>query len=119
MQTQRKRHSEHLQEEGLTRTNDLVPPGLGAVSITVDGKATLAARGESLLSVLFALRQKAISKNDHGVVTGAYCGMGVCFSCLVSVDGMEKQRACQIEVKDGMVVKTQSNYSDHEGLKVE
>ena len=32
--------------------------------------------------------------------------MGVCFECLVEIDGHPNKRACQVTVKDGMVVRT-------------
>ncbi|NKB63567.1 MAG: hypothetical protein GKR95_16110 [Gammaproteobacteria bacterium] len=35
---------------------------------------------------------------------GPYCMMGVCFECLVEIDGKRNQQACQIEVQPGMSV---------------
>jgi D-hydroxyproline dehydrogenase subunit gamma len=34
--------------------------------------------------------------------------MGVCFDCLVEIDGMGNQQACMREVKEGMNVAPQS-----------
>jgi len=34
--------------------------------------------------------------------------MGVCFECLVNVDGVASTRACMTWVKEGMDVKTQN-----------
>ncbi|MFB9868513.1 (2Fe-2S)-binding protein [Vreelandella sulfidaeris] len=36
-----------------------------------------------------------------------YCMMGVCFECLVEVDGNPNVQACQVEVRDGMQVHMQ------------
>jgi sarcosine oxidase subunit alpha len=33
--------------------------------------------------------------------------MGVCFECLVTVDGMGSRQACLVPVRAGMVVETQ------------
>ena len=33
---------------------------------------------------------------------GAFCGMGVCFDCLVCIDGLPNQRACMTKVRAGM-----------------
>jgi predicted molibdopterin-dependent oxidoreductase YjgC len=41
------------------------------------------------------------------VPRGPFCMMGICFDCLSEIDGVENQRACQIAVKEGMVVKLQ------------
>jgi hypothetical protein len=38
---------------------------------------------------------------------GVYCGMGVCFECLVTVDGWPNQRACLTPVTSGMRVSSQ------------
>ena len=33
--------------------------------------------------------------------------MGVCFECLLEIDGIGNQRACQVEVRAGMEVRRQ------------
>ena len=44
-------------------------------------------------------------------VTGAprapYCLMGVCFDCLVTIDGVGSRQACLVPVREGMAVETQ------------
>jgi predicted molibdopterin-dependent oxidoreductase YjgC len=41
-----------------------------------------------------------------------YCMMGVCFECLVEVDGQANSQACLIQVRDGMVVRRQRGARD-------
>jgi predicted molibdopterin-dependent oxidoreductase YjgC len=36
-----------------------------------------------------------------------FCGIGVCFDCVVVVDGLANQRSCLVEVKDGMKVESE------------
>ena len=36
-----------------------------------------------------------------------FCGIGVCFDCLVTVNGAPKVRACLTPVAEGMIVQTQ------------
>lgn len=38
---------------------------------------------------------------------GLFCGIGVCFDCLVTVDGHPNQRACLVVARPGMAVTTQ------------
>jgi len=38
----------------------------------------------------------------------AYCAMGVCFECLVEIDGLPNQQACLKKVSDGMRIKRQN-----------
>ncbi len=42
-----------------------------------------------------------------GAPRGIYCGMGVCFDCLVVVDGVPNTRACTTLVADGMRIERQ------------
>jgi aerobic-type carbon monoxide dehydrogenase small subunit (CoxS/CutS family) len=49
------------------------------------------------------LRKTRFNNNDRGL----FCGIGVCFDCLVIVDGVSNQRACLIEAKPGMKVQRQ------------
>ena len=36
-----------------------------------------------------------------------YCMMGVCFDCLVEIDGVPNQQACMIRVREGMRIRRQ------------
>ena len=37
-----------------------------------------------------------------------YCWMGVCYECLLEIDGEQNQQSCLITVRDGMHVRRQS-----------
>lgn len=37
-----------------------------------------------------------------------YCLMGVCFECLVTIDGIQNRQACMTPVRDGMVISHQN-----------
>jgi hypothetical protein len=45
-----------------------------------------------------------------GSPRGVYCGMGVCFDCLVVVDGVPNTRACVTWVREGMQVSRQEGF---------
>ncbi|HEX6327143.1 MAG TPA: (2Fe-2S)-binding protein [Jiangellaceae bacterium] len=38
---------------------------------------------------------------------GIFCGIGVCFDCLVTVDGRPNVRACLVTAREGMDVRSQ------------
>jgi hydrogen cyanide synthase HcnA len=90
------------------RRNDIVPIGQGELTLTVDGQAVRACQEETVLTVLTALGQRAICRTDRELATGAWCGMGICYACLVLVNG-QKARACQVRVEEGMQVRTSAN----------
>lgn len=68
--------------------------------ISVNGAAVAARAGEPLLAALGAASPTA--------APGAFCGMGVCFACLVTVDGRSGVRSCVEHVVPGMVVVVES-----------
>jgi predicted molibdopterin-dependent oxidoreductase YjgC len=47
----------------------------------------------------------------HSAVNAAprapFCMMGICFECLIEVDGVTNQRACQLQVQAGMRLRRQ------------
>jgi predicted molibdopterin-dependent oxidoreductase YjgC len=75
--------------------------------ITVDGKPVQAFAGESVATVLLALGQRAFRHTDRNhEPRGIFCGMGICFDCLVTIDGVENVRACMTLVEEGMTIET-------------
>jgi D-hydroxyproline dehydrogenase subunit gamma len=77
------------------------------VRVTLDGRVVVAHVGESVAAVLFAEGVAATRHTRRGAPRGVYCGMGVCFDCVLIVDGIPNTRACLTWVKDGMVIERQ------------
>ena len=78
------------------------------IEFTFDGEKIVAITGQSVAAALLSADQRILRKtrfnnNERGV----FCGIGVCFDCLVVIDGVTNQRACLIEAKPGMKVQTQ------------
>jgi predicted molibdopterin-dependent oxidoreductase YjgC len=78
------------------------------ISIAIDGAPTEVRAGETLAAAMLHsgrldLRTTAIT----GSPRSAYCMMGVCFDCLVTVDGQPDQQACMMQVQPGMCVERQ------------
>jgi sarcosine oxidase subunit alpha len=78
------------------------------VTVTIDGKPVEARRGDSVAAVMLAAgldhcRTTAVS----GAKRAPYCMMGVCFDCLVTVDGIGNRQGCLVEVREGMRIETQ------------
>jgi D-hydroxyproline dehydrogenase subunit gamma len=78
------------------------------VAITVDGRQIAARAGDTVAAALIAA---GIAHCRTTPVSGAprapYCLMGVCFECLVTVDGVGSRQGCLVPVRDGMAVETQ------------
>lgn len=83
------------------------------VTLTIAGEIISVAPGTtvaaaSLLSPLKHTRSTPVS----GATRAPYCLMGVCFDCLMTIDGRANQRACQTIVREGMVVEKQVGKRD-------
>lgn len=75
------------------------------VTISVNGRICEACEGESLHGVLFAEGYTTLRKTmKTGLPRGIFCGMGVCYECLVTINGIPNQRACMTRVEEGMEI---------------
>ena len=78
-------------------------------TILVDGEALVVHRGESLAAALLACGRRTLRHSPkRGEPRGMFCGMGVCYECLVTVDGRPNVRGCMTPVEEGMRVETSS-----------
>ena len=79
-----------------------------AVTVTVDGGPVPAYQGETLAAAMLAAGKRAFRHAPRtGSPRGLFCGMGVCYDCLMEVDGRPNVRACMTPVADGMRAETQ------------
>jgi aerobic-type carbon monoxide dehydrogenase small subunit (CoxS/CutS family) len=78
------------------------------VTIQVDGEPVQAYAGETVATALLALGLHSFRHTKKGEPRSLFCGMGICFDCLVTVDGVENVRACMTPVAEGMVIATMS-----------
>jgi predicted molibdopterin-dependent oxidoreductase YjgC len=75
---------------------------------TFDGEQVRAVEGRTVAAALLALGRRTWRYTGRrGEPRGLFCGMGVCFDCLVRVNGRPNVRACQTPVEEGMRVQTQ------------
>ncbi|MDQ0707385.1 putative molibdopterin-dependent oxidoreductase YjgC [Arthrobacter woluwensis] len=77
-----------------------------AVRFTFDGRDLTAAPGQTVGAALVTNGVTAWrGTRKEGRPRGLFCGIGVCFDCLVTVDGVSNQRACLVDLCDGMDVR--------------
>ena len=79
------------------------------VTFRFEEKSISAQEGETVAAALLLsgevhLRTSPVS----GGVRAPYCWMGVCFECLLEIDGQPNQQSCLIPVKEGMRVRRQT-----------
>lgn len=76
------------------------------VTIEVDGVNIDAIPGETLATALLAAGIRTFRRTRSDAPRGPFCNMGVCFDCVVTVDGQAGIRACMSAVREGMRVNT-------------
>lgn len=79
-----------------------------AVNFILDGEPIQAAVGETVAVALLATGRNFLRTTSRmAEPRGVFCNMGVCFDCLIEVDGRGNMRACQTIVQEGMKVRIQ------------
>ena len=78
------------------------------VALVVDGVACTARAGDTVAAAMLAAGLLPCRTTPvRGVPRGPYCLMGVCFDCLVTIDGTPNRQACLVPVADGMRIERQ------------
>ena len=81
-----------------------------ATTIVLDGRPVTAYEGETVATVLLAEGDAQVRVTRAGSPRGVFCGIGMCFDCLVVVDGVPNTRACVTWVREGMTVARQEGF---------
>lgn len=78
------------------------------VEILVDGRPLRAFEGETVAAALLAAGRRALrTTSRRGEPRGMYCGIEVCFDCVMIIDGRPNVRTCQTPVRAGLRVEAQ------------
>ena len=85
-------------------------PGDGSLTIEVNGEPLRVRAGVTLALALLeqgflVLRRSAVQCEPRAPL----CFMGMCFECLVEIDGRRNAQACMVAVRDGMRVRLRCN----------
>lgn len=78
--------------------------GGAEVTFVFAGQPVPARQGESIAMALWAAGRLALRRGSRdGAPRGVLCNMGICYECMVQVDGA-LVRACMTPVRAGLVV---------------
>ncbi len=75
-------------------------------TVVVDGRPVQVDAGTTVAAALLNAGVTAFRHSVTGEERAPLCGMGICFECRVTIDGVEHCRSCQTLCADGMQVKT-------------
>jgi D-hydroxyproline dehydrogenase subunit gamma len=88
------------------------PAGSATVTLQFEDRSICVPAGLSVAAALLlngadSFRTTPVSQSPRA----PYCMMGVCFECLVEVDGKPGRQACLTMVREGMVIRRQQGAS--------
>lgn len=79
-------------------------PG-AAITLQLDGAPLPARRGQTVAAAMLAAGRRVLRRTRRaGRPRGVFCAMGVCFDCVMTIDGKAGVRACMTKVEEGMQV---------------
>ncbi|MHB8335404.1 MAG: (2Fe-2S)-binding protein [Acidimicrobiales bacterium] len=86
-------------------TDPIEPAASTSITILVNGERRTGVLGQTVAGIMLAAdtltwRTSPVGGRPRGV----FCGIGICFDCLVVVNGQRDVRACQRRARDGDVV---------------
>lgn len=93
----------------IDKTSSLIPQVERGtpIKIFVDGIEIEAYKGETVATALLSAGITTFRlSHKHKKPRGLYCGMGICYECLVTINGIHAQRACITPVEEGMQIET-------------
>ena len=81
-----------------------------SVELFVDGRRLSVPQGATVAAALLDVGVRAFRTSVGGEPRSPLCGMGVCFECRVTIDGVPHRRACLVSVAEGMRVTTDAEH---------
>jgi len=76
--------------------------------IEVDGEKIIAYEGETVAAALAAAGRRTLRRTTQkNHPRGMYCGIGLCYECMMVINGVPNTRACQTLATSGCRVETQ------------
>lgn len=87
--------------------------GYDTVTLRIEGREYQVPAGISVAAAVLLCGFKKVRSTP---VTNSprlpFCMMGVCFDCLMNIDGMPNQQACQMEVRANMTIEYQQGAAE-------
>jgi aerobic-type carbon monoxide dehydrogenase small subunit (CoxS/CutS family) len=76
------------------------------LSLTVNGVPVTMPQGSMVAAAVLQTGVTSFRRSVTGEGRGPMCGMGICFECRVTINGLAHVRSCQTLCENGMDVRT-------------
>ncbi len=84
--------------------------GAETVTVVFEGKEIEVPAGVSVAAAVLLVGVPYTRKSPvSGSRRTPYCQMGICFECLMEIDGVPNRQACMTTVQHGMTIRRQKN----------
>lgn len=77
-----------------------------AITLSINGTALSVAAGTSVAAAIL-IAGSHTRTSVSGEPRAPLCGMGICFECRATINGIAHRRSCQVLCEQGMEVRTQ------------
>ena len=76
------------------------------VALSVNGKSVVVSSGTTVAAAVLRAGVSSSRRSVTGERRGPLCGMGICFECRVTVNGVPHVKSCQMLCASEMEIKT-------------
>ena len=76
------------------------------IQIRLNGRTVRVPAGTMVAAAIMASGVSSFRRSVTGEPRGPLCGMGICFECRVTIDGVPHCRSCQTPCAEGMEITT-------------
>jgi aerobic-type carbon monoxide dehydrogenase small subunit (CoxS/CutS family) len=76
------------------------------LAVSLNGKALTVPAGTTVAAAVLIAGQSSFRRSVLGQRRGPLCGMGICYECRVTVDGVRHVKSCQMLCRQGMQIDT-------------
>ena len=80
------------------------------IKILFEGSSLDVVEGQTVAAVLLTEGHLFFRNSEiSGQPRAPYCMMGVCYECMLEIDGQSNQQSCLIPVREGMKIRRQNS----------
>ncbi|MEO7540150.1 MAG: (2Fe-2S)-binding protein [Pyrinomonadaceae bacterium] len=76
------------------------------MKLAINNKTFEVPHGTTVAAAIITSGSDAFRRSMTGEPRGPLCGMGICFECRVTINGVPHERSCTVTAADGMEVGT-------------
>ena len=77
-----------------------------SLAVSLNGRELAVPHGTTVAGAVLMAGYSTFRRSVSGEPRGPLCGMGICFECRLTVDGVRHVKSCQMLCKPGMQIST-------------